>query len=121
VPHALSLLVLWVALATGTASATGSSGVGGVLYRGPTAPVCREGVPCDAPASGVTLIFTRAALVLRVRTGRDGRFSLALKPGVYTVRIVPAPTIGSGLAPRTVRVPVGGWARVRLTVDTGIR
>ena len=76
---------------------------------------------CNAPASGVTLVFTRAGYTFRVRTGPRGRFSLALKPGVYSVRIAPAPAIGSGLAPRVVRVPMRGWAWVRLTVDTGIR
>ena len=113
--------VLVVALATGTASPAGSSGVGGVLYRGPIAPVCREGQACDAPAVGVSLVFTRTGQVFRVRTGTGGRFSLALKPGLYSVRIVPAPRIGSGLIPRAVRVPVGGWTKVRLMVDTGIR
>jgi hypothetical protein len=117
----LPTLVLCVALATGAASAGGSSGVGGVLFRGPVTPVCRAGVACDAPAPGVTLVFTRARHAFRARTGPGGRFSLALKPGTYAVRIAPTPTIGSGLAPRAVRVPVGGWARVRLTVDTGIR
>jgi len=115
------MLVFLVAPAPGTAWSTGSSGVGGVLYRGPVMPVCRAGVACDAPAPGVTLVFTRAGHAFRVRTGTGGRFSIALKPGVYSVRIVPATTIGSGLAPRVVRVPMRGWARVRLTVDTGIR
>ena len=126
VRHISFTIVLWVALATGTAAAlgsaaAGSSGIGGVLYRGPVTPVCRVGVPCDAPAPGVTLVFTRAGHAYRVRTGQGGRFSIALRPGIYAARIVPTPRIGSGLTPRTIRVPVAGWARVRLTVDTGIR
>jgi hypothetical protein len=116
-----SSLALCFALATGSANAAGSTGVGGVLYRSPVKPVCRVGVPCDAPAPGVTLVFTRKGHPFRVRTGTGGRFSLPLKAGIYAVRIVPAPTIGAGLTPRAVRVPAGGWARVRLTVDTGIR
>ena len=114
-------VLLWVALSACAAIAAGSSGVRGALYRGPIAPVCREGVACDAPAPGVTLVFTRAGRAFRVRTGIAGRFSRALEPGIYLVRVAPAPAIGSGLAPRSVRVPVGGWARVRLTLDTGIR
>jgi hypothetical protein len=114
-------LLLWVALSTCAALAAGSGGVRGVLYRVPIAPVCREGVPCDAPAPGVTLVFTRAGQAFRVRTGIAGRFSRTLEPGIYLVRVAPAPSIGSGLAPRSVRVPVGGWTRVRLTLDTGIR
>ena len=84
-------------------------------------PVCRVGTPCDAPAPGVTLIFTRAGHAFRVRTGAGGHFSIALRPGLYAVRVVPAATIGSGLSPRSIRVPFGGWARVRLMLDTGIR
>ena len=114
-------LLLWVALSACAALAVGSSGVQGVLYRGPIAPVCRQGAACDAPAPGLTLVFTRAGQAFRVRTGMAGRFSRALEPGIYLVRVAQPPAIGSGLAPRSVRVPVGGWARVRLTLDTGIR
>ena len=69
----------------------------------------------------MTLVFSRAGHAFRARTGAGGHFSIALRPGVYAVHVAPATTIGSGLSPRTVRVPVGGWARVRLLVDTGIR
>jgi hypothetical protein len=118
-----ALLVLGsaAALLAGTAGARTTTGLGGVLYRGPISPVCQLGTPCDAPAPGLTLLFTRAGHAFRVRTGVGGHFSIALRPGLYTVRIVPATRIGSGLSPRTVRVPVGGWARVRLMLDTGIR
>ena len=118
---AFSTLALCCAFAAGTASAVGSSGVGGVLYRGPITPVCRVGVPCDEPAPGVTIVFARAGHAFRAQTGARGRFSLVLKPGVYAVRVVPMSAIGSRVSPRLVRVPVGGWARVRLTLDTGIR
>jgi len=118
-----ALLVLGSAavLLAPNAGAQPTTGIGGVLYRGPITPVCRVGTPCDAPAPGLTLLFTRAGHAFRVRTGVGGHFSIALRPGLYTVRIVPAARIGSGLSPRTVRVPVGGWARVRLMLDTGIR
>ena len=109
------------ALLVAGADAGSTTGIGGALYRGPVTPVCRVGTPCDAPAPGVTLAFMRAGNAFRVRTGTGGHFSIALRPGVYAVRLVPATTIGSGLSPRTVRVPVGGWARVRLMLDTGIR
>jgi hypothetical protein len=118
-----SLLVIAVAavLLVGGAGAGATTGVGGVLYRGPITPVCRVGTPCDVPAPGLTLVFTRAGHAFRTRTGAGGHFSIALRPGLYTVRVVRATTIGFGLSPRSVRVPVGGWARVRLLLDTGIR
>jgi hypothetical protein len=118
-----ALLVLGSAavLLAANAGAQATTGIGGVLYRGPITPVCRVGTPCDAPAPGLTLLFTRVGHAFRVRTGVGGHFSIALRPGLYTVRIVPATRIGSGLSPRTVRVPGGGWAKVRLLLDTGIR
>ena len=109
------------AILAGNADAWSRTGAGGVLYRGPITPVCRVGTPCDAPAPGVTLIFTRAGHAFRVRTGAGGHFSIPLRPGLYAVRVVPVATIGSGLSPRSIRVPFGGWARVRLMLDTGIR
>ena len=109
------------AILAGSPDAGSTTGVGGVLVRGPITPVCRVGAPCDAPAAGVTLVFTRAGHAFRVRTGAGGHFSIALRPGLYAVRVVLAATIGSGLSPRSIRVPAGGWARVRLMLDTGIR
>lgn len=103
------------------ADAGSTTGIGGVLYRGPITPVCRVGTPCNAPAPGLTLVFARPGHSFRVRTSAGGHFSISLQPGIYAVRIVPATTIGSGLSPRVVRVPIGGWARVRLLLDTGIR
>jgi hypothetical protein len=118
-----ALLVLGsaAALLAGNAGARATTGISGVLYRGPITPVCQVGTPCDAPAPGMTLAFTRAGHVFRVRTGVGGHFSIALHPGIYAVRVVPTATIGSRLSPRAVRVPVDRWARVRLMLDTGIR
>jgi hypothetical protein len=119
--RALVIIGSAAALLAGTAGAGRTTGIDGVLYRGPVTPVCRVGTPCDEPAPGLTLVFTRAGHAFRVRTGTGGRFSIALRPGLYTVRIAPAAVIGSGLSPRAVRVPAGGRVRVRLMLDTGIR
>jgi hypothetical protein len=119
--RALLLLGAATAFFAGGVAAGSQTGIGGVLYRGPVTPVCRVGTPCDTPAPGVTLVFTRAGHAFRVRTGVGGRFSIVLTPGVYAVRVVPAAPIGSGLSPRVVRVPVGGWVRARFMLDTGIR
>lgn len=117
----VAALVLTVALVPPMGHAALPSGVRGVIYRGPVTPVCRVGTPCYGPAPGLVLVFARAGHVYRVRSGREGRFSIALRPGLYAVRVASAPKIGSGLTPRTVRVPASGWVRVRLTLDTGIR
>ena len=106
----------------GGATAAESSGLRGVVMRGPVTPVCMVGQPCDEPAANVRLVFLRnGKAVARVRTGRDGRYRLALAPGVYRVRTAVRPTIGRGIEPQTVRVPRGRYARVDFSIDTGIR
>jgi hypothetical protein len=98
------------------------SGLHGVVTRGPTQPVCQVGTPCSAPAVGIELVFSRAGhVVARVRTGSGGRYAVRLAPGDYAVGVQPQPKIGTGLRPRTVRVPRGAPALVNFFVDTGIR
>ena len=89
--------------------------------RGPITPVCRVDVPCDAPAAGVVLVFSRfGRVVTRTTTSRSGAYRLALRPGRYGVTTARR-TIGSGLTPRSVLVPRGRVARVDFKLDTGIR
>jgi hypothetical protein len=98
------------------------SGLHGVVTRGPTQPVCQVGTPCSTPAVGVELVFSRGGqVVTRVRTGSGGRYAVRLAPGDYAVRLQPQPKIGTGLRPRTARVPRGAQALVNFFVDTGIR
>jgi len=98
-----------------------TSGLRGIVMRGPITPVCREGVPCDEPAANVVLVFSQSGrVVARTTTGRDGRYRLALRPGRYGVRTTRL-TLGSGLSPRIVVVPRYRMARVDFEIDTGIR
>jgi len=90
--------------------------------RGPVMPVCMVGKPCDEPAANVKLVFLRnGKTVASVRTARDGRYRVALAPGVYRVRTAAQPAIGRGIEPQSVRVPRGRCARVDFSIDTGIR
>ncbi len=90
--------------------------------RGPVMPVCMVGKPCDEPAANVKLIFLRnGKTVASVRTGRDGRYRVALAPGVYRVRSPGRPALGSVIEPEKVRVPRERFARVNFSIDTGIR
>jgi hypothetical protein len=94
----------------------------GVVMRGPTAPVCRVGMPCNAPADGVVLVFTRDGRVAaRVRIGPTGRYTVRLAAGAYLVRQATAPRIGFGIRPDRVRVVRGVSIRVDFFIDTGIR
>ena len=101
------------------ASASSTSGLRGVVTRGPTQPVCQAGVPCDAPAPRVVLAFARAGHRTRtVRTDAHGRFRIALAPGRYALRIASA---RFGYTPRAVVVPRARFAVIRISIDTGIR
>lgn len=93
----------------------------GVVTRGPITPVCRTGMPCNEPARGAVLAFSRSGKVAaRVKVGVTGRYAVRLAAGTYTVRQVPAPRIGFGIRPDRVRVgPVS--TRADFFIDTGIR
>jgi hypothetical protein len=98
------------------------SGLSGTVERGPTMPVCRAGQTCTAPVVGAVLRFSRHGVVVaHTRTRALGRYSIQLAPGVYSVSIRPAPTIGTGLRPRTVRVRLGLVGHADFMLDTGIR
>jgi hypothetical protein len=96
------------------------SGLEGVVMRGPTTPVCLEEQPCDEPAVGVVLRFSRAGDVIRVRTGAGGAFTVRLRPGLYAVTTV-SRRVGSELTPSRVRVAPGRVVRVQLHLDTGLQ
>jgi hypothetical protein len=93
----------------------------GVVTRGPITPVCRTGMPCDEPAVGAVLAFSRGGkVVAHARVGAHGRYAVRLAPGVYVVRQAPAPRIGFGIRPDRVHV-TGVSARADFFIDTGIR
>jgi hypothetical protein len=98
------------------------SGLHGIVMRGPITPVCQVGKPCSEPAAGTVLVFTRnGSVAARTRTGTDGRYSVRLEPGFYTVRLTQQPRIGRGLEPARARVRRGIDARLDFDLDTGIR
>jgi hypothetical protein len=113
---------LAVALFSAGAAASSQLGLVGVVMEGPITPVCRVDEPCEKPAVGVVLQFKRAGRVAaRVRTSQKGTYRVTLRPGWYTVTIVPPRLIGSGLTPRAVRVPKGRIARRDFHLDTGLQ
>ena len=109
------------AVASLLAALTLTSGLQGVVTRGPTRPVCRAGEPCTAPAPRVRLVFLRGLRQFSVTTDARGRYRIALAPGSYLVRLVPAPLVGGGLRPSTAVVPAGRYATRNFSYDTGIR
>ena len=119
--RSLVLALTTLALAAPAVSATGQSGLRGVVMRGPTSPVCRVDEPCEAPAANVVLVFKQAShVVARTTTGPKGGYRLGLKPGRYVVTTATR-TIGVGLTPRAVVVPRARFARVDFHLDTGLQ
>lgn len=99
------------------ACASAESGVEGIVVRGPIAPVCVAGSPCDAPAAKVTVqALQNGNVVAQTTTDRDGRFALSLAAGDYTIE-----ALGRGAEPKTVRVTSSKLVDVAFYIDTGIR
>ena len=93
-----------------------------MVTRGPITPVCAAEVPCDGPAKNVTLVFSRnGRVVRRTRTNEQGRYRIALAPGLYAVRLTPKQRIGRGLEPVRARVVRARFRRFDFSIDTGIR
>jgi hypothetical protein len=118
----LGLIVAAALLLLPAASAgTTGSGLYGIAKKGPITPVCRAGVPCDAPVE-VTLVFSRGGReVARVRTSEKGRYRVGLEPGFYDVRSSVRIGIQKLPRPHAVHVRSGHWDRINLFFDTGIR
>jgi hypothetical protein len=117
----LAALALGSAVAGAATVPRPTSGLRGIVMRGPTMPVCIETKPCEEPAVGLVLEFRRAGrLVARAKTGPVGGYTVRLRPGAYAVT-TPRRRVGTGLTPRAVRVPGGRLARIDFHLDTGIQ
>jgi hypothetical protein len=112
-------------LAIGTASGasrTRDSGIRGTVLYGPTCPVQRPGRICERPyAASITIrrAHTRA-LVMRVHSGADGRFTARLAPGRYLLvprNGHPYPRARS----QTVSVHRDSFTLATIHFDSGIR
>jgi hypothetical protein len=109
-------------VASSAGAATSSSGLRGLVTRGPIAPVCAAGQPCSEPAKDVTLVFSRnGRAVRRATTNEEGRYRVTLAPGLYAVRLALRQTVGRGLEPPRARVAPNRFRRVDFSYDTGIR
>jgi hypothetical protein len=114
----LVTLAAAVPIAFPAAAGIRSTGLRGLVTRGPITPTCQEGVPCSAPAKHVKITFVRYGIAKSVVTGADGRYAVALVAGTYAVRF---PSARFGFRPRTAFVPVGRVATRNFSIDTGIR
>lgn len=116
-------VVAGLLLAIPTASAVPTSGLRGLVKKGPITPVCSAGRPCSARAPNVTLVFSRRGFItVRATTDGKGKYRVTLRPGAYTVQVkASAMPIGRGLSPRIVHVIASEYSRQDFMLDTGIR
>jgi hypothetical protein len=95
----------------------------GRVLRGPIQPVCQIGQPCDdVPFSANFEVQQNGNRVATFRSAEDGSFAVRLKPGNYSV--VPgedAPLVQPSIQVKPVEVSPGGFTKVELHFDTGIR
>lgn len=118
------LLVMMASLAAcgNPVSSTPTTGLTGVVVRGPITPVCQIGRPCDAPFSAGFSVEQNGRRVDRFRSDAEGRFTVWLPPSTY--RIIPdadAPLMAPASQGKIVEVGRIGLTYVRLDFDTGIR
>jgi hypothetical protein len=111
------------ACASAAPSPSMTTGLTGVVMRGPVTPVCRVDVPCDAPFGATFNVERSGRRVTQFQSDAAGQFTVFLAPGAYT--IVPntdAPVISPSSQMKSVTVADNGMlTSVRLMFDTGIR
>ena len=120
---------IWTAVSIGMMAACSSTapspstGLTGVVVRGPVTPVCRVDVPCDAPFSATFNVERSGRRVTQFQSDTAGQFTVFLEPGTYTVVAnTDAPVISPSLQTKSVTVADNGTLTVvRLMFDTGIR
>jgi hypothetical protein len=118
----LSVVAILLLASCARAGGATDSGIEGRVLLGPQCPVVSQASPCpDKPVSAeVVVMRLEDRKVFRVRSGPDGRFRIALPPGTYEVQALV--TAGAMFAkPVNVTVSSGGFVRVDVLLDTGIR
>ncbi len=100
--------------------------IAGLAHAGPTCPVAQlppDPACGDKPVAGVVIVIADAAgtTVTTVTTDADGRFSVALPPGSYTLAPQPRQGLMRTPGPETVSLAAGATVTVDFAYDTGIR
>jgi len=124
-PRSLTPLVFALLLAAcgGGGDAEPGTGVEGIVSVGPQCPVETLDSPCpDLPYAGDVQATASDDTVTTVTTDAQGRFTMDLVPGSYTLSAVTESGGGPPTPiPQTVVVEQGSYIQVTLEVDSGIR
>jgi hypothetical protein len=106
----------------GSPSAAADSGIQGRVMLGPQCPVVVAGSPCpDVPWKGSVRVSDDDGVIAEIHTFEEGRFAIAIEPGVYQVVPVLDASGPGGVEAQEVTVVEDRYAHVTFTVDTGIR
>lgn len=123
------LLILGMLLTVACSSAPrapipSDTGVEGVTQIGPTCPVQRVDEPCpDRPVRAEIRVLQDGNTVGVVRSGEDGMFRVALRPGEYIIEasLLEQNALNPDAQPVTVTVRAGEFTRITIAFDSGIR
>ncbi len=100
-----------------------TTGLEGIVYRGPISPVEMEGQVNDAPFSALFRVYNlKNKLMASFSSNAVGEFSVMLVPGIY--KIIPdksAPIINAESQVKEITINPIGITNIDLYFDTGIR
>ncbi|GEM_PF-1056815 len=100
-----------------------TTGLEGIVYRGPINPVEMEGQVNDAPFSALFRVYNlKNKLITSFSSNAAGEFMVMLAPGNY--KIIPdnsAPIMGAEFQVKEITVNEIGMTNLDLYFDTGIR
>ncbi len=100
-----------------------STGLTGIVFRGPINPVAIVGIPNDEPFSAEFYVYDNLdQFIQSFKSDDEGKFSVAIPPGVYM--IIPdktAPIINPEQQIKEVTVNPDSITSLDLYFDTGIR
>jgi hypothetical protein len=97
-----------------------TTGLTGTVLRSPTAPICLEGDPCEAPVSAHFIVLAGTRAIAQFHSDADGHFAIGLAPGTYAIK-PGADEEAIMNSPQSVTVMNDGFTTVRLVFDTGLR
>lgn len=100
-----------------------TTGLEGIVYRGPISPVAMEGQVNDEPFSALFRVYSlKNKLIISFSSNSIGEFSVMLAPGNY--KIIPdksAPIMSAESQVKEITVNTIGITHTDLYFDTGIR
>ena len=98
-----------------------TTGLKGIVTRGPVTPVCQVGVPCDAPFAAPFSVLAGQVVVARFSSDAAGFYEVLLAPGSYEVVADSTAPVWPRGQPHPVTVEPLGLTHLDLQFDTGIR